>query len=380
MVDDKINVLQLVEGFNLGGAEKKLWELIKYLDSSRFQVTVCTLGLGDELADYFNQLDVRLVQLPRHFRFDFTLIPKLRRVIREHDIDIVMTTLFYADVMGALVGKWGGARGVFCWETISSPVWLVPHRKWMYRLAISFADKVIAVSQATARWSVEERGVPQSKIMVIPYGVNTDLYQPGDEHQLRDELGIAREDPVVGMVARLHDQKGHRYLIQAAHRLVSSIPNLKILLVGDGPLREELEQQVRDYSLQDHFIFLGFRHDVHRLLRIFDVFTLPSMYEGLPNVVLEAMAAGLPVVATPVDGTKEAVVDGDTGILVPPRDSDALATALSSVIEDASARKRYGEQGLKRIREHFTLEKQVEGFQDLYTEYARRSTATHAIE
>ncbi len=370
--EKKINVLQLVEGFSLGGAEKKLWELIAKMDRSKYRTVVCSLGLGDTIQEYFEKLDVKVVTLTRKSKFDLSLIWRLRALIREEKIDVIMTTLFYADFLGALVGKWAGAKAVFSWETISSPKWLVWHRLYSYRAAIKLADRVISVSQATAEWLREKRGVAARQIEVIPYGVDLDMFQAKPEPDLKQELGLSSEQPVVGMVGRLNEQKGHVYLIDAAEIVVKKVPNVRFLLVGDGPLRQELEEKVASKGLQDNFIFLGFRHDVPRLLRIFDIFTLPSLYEGLPNVVLEAMAVNLPVVATPVDGTKEAVVQDETGLLIPEKNPGALADALIELLTDKEKAVEMGNNGRRRVEQEFSLQKQVSSFEDIYAEWAKK--------
>ncbi|MDZ7316692.1 MAG: glycosyltransferase [candidate division KSB1 bacterium] len=367
----KIRVLQLVEGFNFGGAETKLLELVEHMDRSRFETTVVSLGLGNEIEHLFRALDCRVEIFHRKRQVDFPLLQRLRRFIRQERIEIVMTTLFYADVLGALAGHSGGAKGVFSWETISSPKWLVPHRFWAYRYAIRHADKVISVSQATAEWLVRKRKVPAHKVMIIPYGVNLDKFNPKPKNLTREQIGLSPTDLVIIQVARLTEQKGHKFLVEAAARVAAEIPQAKFVLVGDGPLRREIEEQISRFGLKDRFRLLGFRHDVHQILPLCDIFTLPSLYEGLPNVVLEAMACGLPVVATPADGTKEAVVDGETGFLVPIADVDALSERLIQLGRQAELRKRLGEAGRRRVERHFSLTGQVKQFEDLYIRYAR---------
>ena len=367
---DKIKVLQLVEGFNFGGAETKLLELVQHMNRDRFETTVVSLGLGNEIEHRFRALDCRVLVFRRRRQVDFALLRRIERFIREERIDIVMTTLFYADVLGALAGHKSGAKGVFSWETISSPKWLVPHRFWAYRYAIRRADRVISVSQATADWLVAKRKVPADKVMIIPYGVNLEKFSPQPKAIRRHDLGLTPEDLVIAQVSRLTEQKGHCFLIDAASQVISAVPNAKFVLVGDGPLRAELERSIAAKGLQKYFIILGFRHDVHELLPLFDIFTLPSLYEGLPNVVLEAMACALPVVATPADGTKEAVVDGKTGLLVPIGDVEALAAKLIEVGRNAELRRSLGQAGRKRVEAHFSLTGQVAQFEALYAQYA----------
>lgn len=370
----KIKVLQLVEGFNFGGAETKLLELVKHMDKDRFETTVVSLGLGNEIEDKFhNELDCRVMTFQRQKQIDFKLLARVRDFIRDEKIDIVMTTLFYADVLGAMAGKSGGAKGVFSWETISSPKWLVPHRLWSYRYAIRRADKVISVSKATATWLVEKRKVNPGKVMIIPYGVNLDKFNSTIKSVTRRSIGVNDDDIVIGQVSRLNEQKGHTYLIDAAPAIIAKQPKVKFVLVGDGPLRAELTQHIKANGVEDHFILLGFRQDVHEILPLFDVFTLPSLYEGLPNVVLEAMACALPVVATPVDGTKEAVIDKETGFLVPVGDVEQLAEKLLDVVSNDELKLKLGMAGRRRVEDEFSLEGQVKKFENLYEEYALRN-------
>lgn len=369
----KIKVLQLVEGFNFGGAETKLLELVQQMDRSRFETTVVSLGLGNEIEELFHQLDCRVLTFQRRKQVDFALLRRIEKFIRDEQIDIVMTTLFYADVLGALAGHKGGAKGVFSWETISSPKWLVPHRFWAYRYAIRRADRVISVSKATAEWLVEKRKVPAEKVMIIPYGVNLGKFNSQVKTVRRADIGLNADELVFAQVSRLTEQKGHQFLIDAAPRIIAQIPQARFVFIGDGPLRVSLEEKIKRMRLQDYFTLLGFRQDVHELLPLFDVFALPSLYEGLPNVVLEAMACGLPVVATPADGTKEAVIDRITGLLTPIGDADALASRLIEVGLDGDLRLRLGLAGRRRVEEEFSLTGQVKKFEDLYTHYATRN-------
>jgi len=361
--------LQLTEGLGWAGAEKKLWELVFRMDSTRFNSLVCNFGMGDYYPEQLEQLGIRYVTLRRKSQFDISLIWRLRKLIRQEKIDVIMSTLFYADFMAALVGKWAGARAVFSWETISSPLWLLPRRLYPYRTVIKLADRVVSVSQATAKWLVEERGVSPRQIEVIPYGVDLTRFKKAKDPKLIKELGLPSDAPIIGMVARLQPQKGHIYLFDAAAKILKAVPNTRFVLVGGGPDSEKLENIVIQKGLKDTFHFLGYRDDVPRLLGLFDIFTLPSLFEGLPNVVLEAMACGLPVVATPVDGTKEAVVPDETGILVPTKNPAMLADALIALLKNPDRAKELGDKGRRRVENEFSLELQVERFENLYEKW-----------
>ena len=366
----KINVLQIVEGMNWGGAETKLVELISHMDMDRFNTTVCSLGMGDRIKNRFEDLAVKFVNFERSSRIDPRLIFRVRNLIRDEKIDVVMTTLFYADVIGALASAISPNKAVFSWETISAPEWLLWHRLVSYRFAMRYCTKVVSVSHATAKWLVDKRGLSEEKVVVIPYGVNLREFKAGKDLALKQELGIDKDTTVIGTVARLHPQKGHTYLIEAAKQIIPKFGNVKFVFVGDGDLRADLEKEVAKTGFGNNFLFLGFRSDVKELLRVFDIFVLPSLYEGLPNVILEAMATALPVIATAVDGTVELVEDGKSGYLVEPKKPEQLIEKISSLLQDGSRLAAFGKRGRERVEKEYSLDLQVNNFQDLYAKYA----------
>jgi glycosyltransferase involved in cell wall biosynthesis len=365
----KINVLQLVEGFSFGGAEGKLLELVERLDKSKYNVTVCSLGLGGILQEKFEKIGVKVFVISRKSKFDCAFIFKLVKLMREEKIDILQTTLFFADFIGPIAAKLAGVRVTLAWETISAPEWLVKRRLIAYKIAMKFADKIISVSEATKTWSIKKRGISPEKLVTIPYGVDLQKYNLNPASEKRKELGVSSGTILFGTVARLHKQKGHVYLIKAVKDVVKEIPNVKFVFIGDGELREELEEQVNKLKIADNFLFLGFRYDVNELLKTLDVFILPSLYEGLPNVILEAMACGRPVIATSVDGSPEAIENNVTGILVPPRDPVFLKQAISQLAKNKKLRESMGKEGRYRVEKYFSLRGQLEKFENMYDKF-----------
>jgi glycosyltransferase involved in cell wall biosynthesis len=364
MRDRRIRVLQLVEGFGRGGAEKKLHELIERIDRNRFDTTICSLDIGGrDLEEEFRNTGYETVILPRKSRVDWQLVAQLIDMIHTRRIDVVMTTLYYADVLGQLAAALGRVRAVYSWETSSAPEYLVTRRLWPYRMTVRFADKVVAVSKAVASYLADQRHVPRSKIEVIPYGVDLSRYSAFRNGQLREQFGLSRKHVVIGMVGRLEPDKGHDILIETASRMNRS--DVRFMLAGQGSLEPSLKQEVRERGLEEQFVFLGFRKDIHRILPLFDIVTLPSLHEGLPNAILEAMAVGKPVVATAVGGIPEAVVHNETGILIEPGSSDSLETALEKLINTKALREEMGASGRRRMENVYSLEKQIEAFETL---------------
>ena len=370
MKDKRIKILQIVEGFGWGGAEKKLLELVKAMDKKYYNTIICSLGLTKHIQQEFDNAGFKVITLPRKGKIDLGLVFKLANLMKREKIDIIMTTLFYADFLGPLAAKIAGVKAIISWETVSSPEWLVWRRLLGYRFANKFCNKVVAVSEATKNFLIQERGVPENKVEVIKYGVDLNKYNIIGDKNPRELIGLNVEDKVIGMVGRLNSQKGHIYLINAARDIVKFYPDVKFVIVGEGILKNELIDQVKAYNLKRNFLFLGYRKDVNYILGAFDIFVLPSLYEGLPNAILEAMAVGKPVVATAVDGTTEIIEDGKTGLLIPPKDPSQLKNALLKLLSNKTMAAEMGLNGRKRVEKIFSLERQVDEFQNLFNSLA----------
>lgn len=366
----RINILQLVNGFAIGGGELKLLELVKNVSTEKYNTFVCSVGQGGPLQEEFKKVCPNVYVLNKKHRFDISLVFKVAKLMKKEKIDIVQTTLFYADVIGAIAAKMAKVSVVISWEVVTQSFKAI-HRM-AYKVAQRNIDMVITVSDAINKKMVEVRKIGSRKVKTIHYGVDlTKFHLNGQEKSLRrKELGFSDNDILVGTVARLTEQKGHKYLLPAAQGIVKRFRNVKFVFIGDGPLRSDIESQICSLNIKSNCKLLGFRTDVKEILNLFDVFVLPSLYEGLPNVVLEAMACGNPVVATAVDGTVEAVEHGVTGLLVSPKNPEALEEALISLITDKDKMILMGKNGRKRVEKFFSLDKQIEKFEELYDNFA----------
>jgi sugar transferase (PEP-CTERM/EpsH1 system associated) len=226
----------------------------------------------------------------------------------------------------------------------------------------------VTVSRDLARWLIEDVRVPARKVRTIYNGVDTCSFSPGDREAARHGLGVPDGWKVVGTVGRLDPVKDHEGLIQAFARVPQDGPVL-LVLVGDGPLRGRLATVVSRLDLQDRIRILGDRDDIPLLLRSFDVFVLPSVGEGVSNALLEAMATGLPVVATQVGGNQELVQDGVTGRLVEARCPEALAAVITAYLKNTELARRHGAAGRARVEREFSLTRMLAAYEELYREY-----------
>lgn len=233
-------------------------------------------------------------------------------------------------------------------------------------------DAIIAISEGV-RQVLLDSGIPAPLIHVVPSGIDFSPFRekwPRDF--LRREFSFAPDDFLVGIVAALEDHKGHTYLIQASKILKAQAPKIKIVVVGKGSLRIELNRQVHDLGVEDIVYFLGFREDVPRILASFDLFVLSSHLEGMGSSLLDAMASRLPIVATRTGGIPEVVIDGETGLLVPPRDPAALAQAILTLYHDREMAGRLAERGFEVVHEKFSAEAMAWRVIDLYEQFAHR--------
>ena len=371
----KINILQVVNGLAIGGGELKLLELVKVLHekrNDRYHVVVCSVGQDGPLYSEFKKLGIKIFIVQKKHKFDITQVYKVYKIIKQEKIDLVQTTLFYADIIGTLSAKLADIQSIISWETVSRPSESHENKlrhKFAYKICMNFVSQIISVSDAVKRFLVKECKIRPEKIQTIHYGIDLSQFNRRNGFlsiEKRSELGFAKNDIVIGTVARLTNQKGHRYLVEAAPMILEKCPNVQFVFAGNGPLRKDLENQVDRLGLQKYFHFLGFRRDIQNLLYTFNLFVLPSLFEGLPNVILEAMASGRPVVATTVDGVPELLINGKTGILVPPKSSKALANAIIEVLQKEDKGQSMGAKGRIHVEKNFPYEKQFQKFEHVY--------------
>jgi glycosyltransferase involved in cell wall biosynthesis len=237
-------------------------------------------------------------------------------------------------------------------------------------------DLIIAISDHIARFTVS-RGVRHpARVRRVYHGIEPTLTR-ALEHEgqrIRGELGIGRDDFVVGNVGRLALQKGQRHLVAAMPALLEQVPHTHLLIAGAGDLEDYLRDLALEFGVAERVHVLGARKDVPALMHAIDVFAMPSIWEGFGIVLLEAMAAGRPIVASRVATIPEVVVDGETGVLVPPGAPSALAQALGTLARDAARAKRMGEAGRERLRRQFSIEKMVGDTETLYRELLEERT------
>ena len=364
----RIRVMQLTEDLGVGGLETVVATLTRTIDKSQFDCSVLCLkdegALADELrADGFV---VHRLETPPPGKADYFAFRKVARLLRERRIDVIHTHNTSPLVDGALGAMLSGVRTVVHTDHARD----FPD-KLRYvvaeHLLSHYVYRMVGVSDQTTRNLRRYERIPLRKLKTIPNGISGARYRVAtDPAAKRRELGLRESGPVIGLAARLTEQKGVRYLLDAMPALVARFPDLTLVIAGIGVLEPELRAQAAASGVADHVRFVGVRRDMPELLQLFDVFCVPSIWEGLPMSVLESLAAGCPLVASAVGGVPSAIEHGVSGLLLPPRDPAALADAISTLLRDPALARRYAAAGRRVFDERFSAEAMTRQYERLY--------------
>jgi len=363
---NKTNILQIIATLDIGGAERQLIELVKRLDKNKYNVTVCCITRGGPLEEDLKKLGIEYHILYKRFKFDFTVIFKLTRLIRQKKIDLVHTWNFTANAWGRVSAWIAGVPIIIASEHGTfSPV--LKHQILVDKLLLKCTDKIITVSD-NLKESVERmEEIPHEKIIAIHNGIDINEFSTSiNNTNLKNELKIDSECTVVGIVARLDPLKDHESFLRAAGHIVKELSEVRFLIVGDGELRGKLESLAGEIGLGEKVIFTGFRRDINNILPFIDVFVLCSGSEALGVAILEAMACSKPVVATNVGGIPEVVKDEETGILVPPGNPQVLAKVIVNLLKDREKARRMGLAGRRRVEQYFDIKLNVKKAEEIY--------------
>jgi glycosyltransferase involved in cell wall biosynthesis len=378
----RLNVLQVCdhlgwEGSRMHGVKRLFAWMIPRFDPNRFNVSLVSLRRKDLSEETLESFGVDITYLHKS-KFDPATLTALLKVIDRKQIDILHLHGYGATTFGRLAGA---MRRI---PTILHEHANLTDTPWFQKAADvalePFTDIGIAVSQSTADFVIKARKLPPDKVKVVYLGVPLDEFsRPRSETDIaaaRAELGIPPGQFVAGTVTRLHDSKGNSFLVDAARLVLNDRSDARFYLVGEGPLLESLQQQARALGLGDRFVFAGFAKDVARVVSAFDVSVFPSLWEGTPLTVFEALAMGKPIVATDADGLMDVLTHDRDAIIVPKRNAEALAGAIVRMIDDAGLRERLG-AGARVTGRQYDIAAFVSKMERLYTLLHDVSRETH---
>lgn len=374
MRSEKLSVLQFLTLFGIGGTERQVLNLVHGLDTERYRVEVACLKRWGAMLPEMEATGVPITEYKTTSLYNHVAVwnqMKFLRHLQKRKVEIVHTYGFYSNVFALAPARLAGAAAVLA-SIRDTGEHQTPMQKRIEKLFCRMADCIVTNAEAVRKRLTDE-GYDAEKIVVIHNGIELARYaRKPAELGLHRELGVSSHTPLVAVFARLNELKGIQYFLRAVAGLIERFGNVRFLIVGDGASRPELEKYSAQLGLTRHVVFLGFRLDVPTLLSEIAVSVLPTLSEGLSNSLLEAMAASVPVVATRVGGNPEVVEGGVTGLLVPPRDAEALGQAIGQFLEQPSLGTKFGLAGRERVSKQFALEQMTQATERLYERLAQR--------
>ena len=362
----KIRIIHLIHQLGAGGAENGIINLANHIDRQRFEMAICAfVGKGSQ-THRLGTDRIELFELNKRAGNDLKLPFLLFRLFRKWRPDIVHTHAWGTLCEGVLAAK--VARIPIIIHGEHGTIQQTKRTRYIQKSVWRMTDRVLSVSKYHAQKLARTVGFPVQRITVLPNGVDSDRFQRGN----RGRSFVRKADDIlIGTVGRLVPVKNQMVLIDAFSKLCNQDFNIKLIIVGDGPLRHQLQTVAKDTGCADRIEFLGRRSDVPEIMRAMDIFVLSSYSEGMSNTILEAMSSGLPVVATAVGGNPELVLNGKTGLLVPTNDPEKLERALCLLIRHEEMRKEMGMRGRERVKKYFSLRGMIDNYEKLYLQCYR---------
>jgi len=368
----KPHVLIIISTSSIGGPGKGVFQFLKYADRGSFDYLLCSIDIGNKPKGEFIKeavskgLNIEL--LHQHFKFDPSMIWQARDIITKNDINIIQTHGYKESVLGFFLKKickkpWIGFAHGYTNENIKVRLY-----NKLDSLALRAPDIVVTVSNPLKGFLVDS-GISEKKIRIIYNAIDKDELKPDlSAGEVRNQYGIRNGDKLVGVIGRLSPEKGQAVFLHAFRKVAEKVPFAKAIIIGDGQDRERLMNFCSDNGLRDRVIFAGYQNNIANFYQILDLFVLPSFSEGLPNVVLEAMAFRIPVIATSVGGVPEVITDGLNGLLVPPGNSDIMAEKIIRLQGNDKGGETIAENAYRSLFPKFSPEHRAQQILTLYEE------------
>jgi len=351
---NKMKIIHLIQALENGGCENMLLRTLPFL--AEFEHKIITLNQRGELAEQFEQKNISIININQKSLLDIFAYFRLLKEIKKEKPDLIFTYLFHADFVGRLFLQIFTNAKIF-----PSLRTTYNHKKyWSARLFEKitkyFVKQYLANSESVKDFYVKKIGVNPKKITIIPNGIDIDFYDKIErDENLRKNLGLEKEDFTIICVANLHINKGHKYLLKAFEEIYEKNKKIKLLLVGDGEEKNNLKNQLENYLSKENVLFLGKRNDVAQLLKISDIFVLPTLFEGMSNAIMEAMATGLPIITTDIPENRELIENEKTGVLVHSENVSTLVQAIKSLINNQVKRELLGKNAVKVIEQNYAI-------------------------
>lgn len=369
----KIRVLHLINSFSLCGAEKLVFDIVKKMDKSKFKLFVCSVGKGnkdfeEEIIQDLNKASITTFCLNKPYKKErLKTILKLRKILMENKIDIINTHCPSPDFLGRLAAKIVGLNQVF--STIHSTRGYFKTREGIFKY---ITKQYIAISSEVSKYISEVVAIPDEKISIVSNGIIIEEYiKPLKERdEIIKSLGLPKDRIIITNVGRVVESKGHMLILEAAKILIHKYPKILFVFVGDETHEPEHVKKLKEYiekeKLNNYFIFMGIQKDIVKILHVSDIFLFPSLFEGFSLSILEAMAMGVPVIASDVGSIREVLEHQKSGIIIKPADIDEISRALMSMLDNMENSKKMGLIAQKNVLRNFSMGKTAKAYETLY--------------
>lgn len=370
-----MKIVHIAKMTGVAGTENHLLALLPGLHERGLDVRLIILAEPERPMDaYVKQMNAAGVPaegVPIHRDVEYGLIERLAARLRAERPDAVHTHLIHADWHGVVAARRAGVRRIFWSGHNDDPFRRRPAIRLIQIYLWRRITAGIAISEAVRQFMIRVEFAPPRKVVTVPYGLDPAQLPPAQANRIsyRAALGIPENATVIGSVGRLIEQKGLSYALAAFAQAHEQFPDAHYVLIGDGPLREDLEARIEGLGLRGRAHLAGWRNNAAGLMPAFDIFLMPSVWEGFGLVVLEAMAARLPVIASNVSALPEIVVEGETGVLAPPGDVGELSAALCALLADETLRRTMGEAGRARLESDFSLSRMIDATLGVYRRF-----------
>ncbi len=371
----KYKILHVIDKLSMDGVNPSsialcFIEWIKHREAQRYEVMVVSLRARDAASQKLEANGVKMFYIDKG-KYSFAIAGALADIVRQEKIDLLHLHGYSAANFGRLAARQCGIPNVMHeWAVLKT----LPHQFLADRLLSRKTDVAVGVSQSVRDFLVQSRAVPLNKTRVVWNGVNLNNFKTAAPEKVRafkEQFGFSPEQKMIGTVTRLREEKGNRYFIEAAPQVLREFPEARFIVIGDGPLREELEALATKLNLAGKLFFAGFVSEVAVALAAMDIYVMASLTEGFPFALAEAMAAGKTVAVTNVGGMKEMVQHEENGLLVPCANGAALATALVRLLKNPTLSQHLGDAARRRSQE-FSVERNVMALEAIYAELLSR--------
>lgn len=368
----KIKVAILIATYRIGGPGKGLLDFCESAPEYGCQPVLIGFTVGSEKTSPFieeaRSRKVTVLSIKHHFRYDPSPIIQFSNILREHEVDIIQTHGHKANFAAFILRKFFHKPWISFVHGWTDEDWKIKAYNRLDKFLLKYPDRLVAVSKELAS-KLYALGIPQNKVKIIYNAVfEQGIQKQNPPLEVRKEFKIPEEDKLLGVIGRLSPEKGQIYFLRAFAEATKKLPKVTALIVGEGPDEKILKDFCHSKKFDSKVIFTGYQKDITSIYKSLDLVILPSLSEGMPNVALEGMLFGKPVIGTRVGGTPEVIEDQKTGILVPPEDPITLANSILELLKDENKKRIFSENARKFVLDNFSLEKRVKSMVELYQE------------